>query len=66
MKQDSATRGARIQKASRHRREQQKEELRQAILEAASALFVEQGYHGFSMRQLAYTVCPAACRGSRE
>jgi AcrR family transcriptional regulator len=53
MKQDSATRGARIQKASRHRREQQKEELRQAILEAASALFVEQGYHGFSMRQLA-------------
>jgi AcrR family transcriptional regulator len=53
MKQDSATRGARIQKASRHRREQQKEELRQAILEAASTLFVEQGYHGFSMRQLA-------------
>src|SRR5260370_6740631 len=53
MKKDSPTRGARIQKASRHRREQQKEELRQAILEAASALFVEQGYHGFSMRQLA-------------
>jgi AcrR family transcriptional regulator len=47
------TRGERIQRASRHRREQEKEELRQIILKAASELFLEQGYDRFSMRQLA-------------
>ncbi len=47
------TRRERIQKASRHRRDQEKEELRQTIVEAASALFLERGYDGFSMRQLA-------------
>jgi AcrR family transcriptional regulator len=47
------TRGERIRQASRHRREHEKEELRQTILQAASELFLEQGYDRFSMRHLA-------------
>lgn len=47
------TRTERIQKASRHRREHEKEELKQIILKEAAALFLEQGYDRFSMRQLA-------------
>lgn len=44
---------ARISKRSAERREQDKEALRSAILDAASELFVESGYQGFSMRRLA-------------
>lgn len=47
------TRSERIKKASRHRREHEKEELRQTILKEAGELFLEQGYDRFSMRQLA-------------
>jgi AcrR family transcriptional regulator len=50
------TRGERIRKASRNRREQEKEELRQTILRAAGELFVEQGYDHFSMRHLAEVI----------
>jgi AcrR family transcriptional regulator len=53
MNRNTASRGERIRTASRHRREQEKEELRQMILRAAGALFLEQGYDGFSMRHLA-------------
>jgi AcrR family transcriptional regulator len=53
MEQEAPTRVERIRKASRHRREQEKEELRQTILKEASELFLEQGYDRFSMRQLA-------------
>ena len=38
---------------SRVRRERQKEELRAAILRAASELFYEKGYENFSLRQVA-------------
>lgn len=50
---ESDTRSTRITRASRRRREEQKEELRQLIITAAGQLFVERGYTGFSMRQLA-------------
>ncbi len=53
MERNVATRGERIRKASRHRREHEKEELRQTILKTAGALFLEQGYDRFSMRHLA-------------
>lgn len=53
MNRNTASRGERIRAASRHRREQEKEELRQTILRAAGALFLEQGYDRFSMRHLA-------------
>lgn len=53
MEQEAPTRVERIRKASRHRREQEKEELRQVILKVAGELFLEQGYDRFSMRQLA-------------
>lgn len=56
MARNTTTRGARIRTASRHRREQEKEELRQTILKAAGALFLEQGYDGFSMRRLAESI----------
>lgn len=47
------TRAERLQDASRQRREQQKQEVREAILDAAGALFLEQGYERFSLRQVA-------------
>jgi AcrR family transcriptional regulator len=53
MEKHVESRNERIRKASRHRREQEKEELRQTILKAASEMFLEQGYDRFSMRQLA-------------
>lgn len=37
----------------RRRKGEQKEQLRQLILKAASELFIEQGYNAFSMRKLA-------------
>jgi AcrR family transcriptional regulator len=46
-------RGERLRAASRQRREQQRQDVRQAILDAAAALFLEQGYQGFSLRQVA-------------
>ena len=50
---ERSSRDARITNASRHRRSEQKEALRQQILAAAAELFLEHGYDGFSMRQLA-------------
>jgi AcrR family transcriptional regulator len=47
------TRSERVRAASRSRREQQKQELREAIIEAAAALFLEKGYEQFSLRQVA-------------
>lgn len=50
------TRAARVRKASRERREQEKQDLRAAILRAASQLFAEHGYERFSLRQVAETI----------
>jgi AcrR family transcriptional regulator len=47
------TRIERVRKASRQRREQEKQELRQTIISAAAELFLEQGYDHFSLRQVA-------------
>ncbi|GAC1510811.1 MAG: TetR/AcrR family transcriptional regulator [Chloroflexota bacterium] len=47
------TRGERLRTGSRERRDQQKQELREAILTAAADLFLEQGYDRFSLRQVA-------------
>lgn len=47
------TRDERVRQGSRQRRDQQKQEVRQAILDAAAALFAEQGYQGFSLRRVA-------------
>ena len=47
------TQAERLRKASRERRAQQKESLRQMILDAAGELFLEHGYEGFSLRQVA-------------
>ena len=47
------TRTQRTRTASRQRRDQEKEELRQTILAAAAALFLEHGYEAFSLRQVA-------------
>ncbi len=49
----SPTQSDRVRKASRERRAQQKEDLRQAILAEASKILYEKGYEGFSLRQLA-------------
>ena len=50
------TRAARVRQASRERREQEKQDLRAAILRAASQLFAEHGYERFSLRQVAETI----------
>ena len=50
------TRAQRIRSASVQRRKQQKEDLRQMILEAALELFEEQGYEKFSLRQVAEAI----------
>jgi AcrR family transcriptional regulator len=49
----SNTREERVRAASRERREVQKQELRGVILGAASELFLERGYDGFSLRAVA-------------
>jgi AcrR family transcriptional regulator len=49
----SSTRAARLREASQQRREQEKREVREAILHAASELFLEGGYEKFSLRQVA-------------
>lgn len=50
---ESSTQAARLREVSRRRREQQKEDLRRTILDAAAGLFVEHGYEALSMRQIA-------------
>jgi AcrR family transcriptional regulator len=47
------TREKRVRAASRERRVVQKQELREVILQAASDLFLERGYDGFSLRAVA-------------
>ena len=47
------TQAQRLRQAIRHRRDQEKQELRQAILTAAGELFLEQGYERFSLRKVA-------------
>jgi AcrR family transcriptional regulator len=47
------TQDERIKTASQKRRERQKAETRAAIIEAATELFLSQGYAGFSLRQVA-------------
>ena len=47
------TQAERLREVSRRRREHEKEGLRRAILDAAAALFLEHGYEGLSMRQVA-------------
>ncbi|MCA1850249.1 MAG: TetR/AcrR family transcriptional regulator [Acidobacteria bacterium] len=49
----ATTQAERLREVSRRRREQEKEDLRRAILDAAAALFLEHGYEGLSMRQIA-------------
>ncbi|RIH90284.1 HTH-type transcriptional repressor AcnR [Calidithermus terrae] len=56
MSDPTATRQARIRQRSAERREQQKQELRRTILQAATRLFEEQGYEGFSLRQVAEAI----------
>src|SRR3954466_12950071 len=53
MTSKTTTRSERVRAASRQRRELQRTELRQLILDAAGALFLEQGYERFSMRNVA-------------
>jgi AcrR family transcriptional regulator len=50
------TRATRLREASKKRREAQKADLRQSILEAGVKLFEEKGYEGFSLRQVAEEV----------
>src|SRR6266487_6667346 len=52
-KSTAGTQAQRLRKAIRHRRDQEKQELRQAILTAAGELFLEQGYERFSLRKVA-------------
>jgi AcrR family transcriptional regulator len=53
---DLATRQARLKTGSAKRREQNKLELKQQILEAAMKLFETHGYDGFSLRQVAEAI----------
>jgi AcrR family transcriptional regulator len=47
------TRDDRIKHASRRRRKEDRAQLRQEILDAASQLFMERGYESFSLREVA-------------
>src|SRR5215213_6311078 len=47
------TRAERLREASRQRRDQEKQDVRQVILDAAADLFREHGYERFSLRQVA-------------
>ncbi|MCU0495156.1 MAG: TetR/AcrR family transcriptional regulator [Chloroflexaceae bacterium] len=49
-------RETRLRQGSRQRREHEKQELRQAIRDAAATLFETHGYEGFSLRQVAEEV----------
>jgi AcrR family transcriptional regulator len=48
-----STREERLREASQQRRSEEKQEIRQAILQAASQLFLQHGYQHFSLRQVA-------------
>lgn len=50
---ESTTRVARTQNASQQRREQERRDLRQLILQAAGNEFLEKGYDNFSLRRVA-------------
>lgn len=50
---NKTTREQRLRDRSQDRREQERQELRQLMLDAAGALFLERGYAGFSLRQVA-------------
>jgi AcrR family transcriptional regulator len=52
----SSTRAERLRKRSAERREQQKVDTRRAILDAATALFLKQGFEKFSLRQVAEAI----------
>ena len=52
----SKARSTRIQTKSKQRRKKHKEDLRLAILNAATELFLENGYEKFSLRQVAEAV----------
>jgi AcrR family transcriptional regulator len=52
-KSTQTNRNQRLRSRSRDRREHERQELRQAILAAAGTLFLEHGYAGFSLRQVA-------------
>src|SRR5260370_8016740 len=52
-KKTSVTQAERLRRAIRHRQDQEKQELRQAILTAAGESFLEQGYERFSLRKVA-------------
>lgn len=56
MSETKATRAARLREKSSARREQQKAEVRRALLDAASELFLEGGLAGFSLRGVAERV----------
>ncbi len=47
------TRADRLREASQQRRDQEKQEVRQAIITASTELFLAHGYHNFSLRQVA-------------
>lgn len=47
------TRAERLREASQERREQERQEVRQRILQASSELFLQHGYAHFSLRQVA-------------
>lgn len=47
------TRADRLREASQQRRDQEKQEVRQAIINASTELFLKHGYHNFSLRQVA-------------
>jgi len=51
-----STRATRIKEASAKRREQKKRETKAAILEAATALFLEHGHEAFSLRQVSEAI----------
>ena len=56
MDEAKPTRTVRLKEKSSARRQQQKTELRRALLDAASELFLEAGLEGFSLRQVAERV----------
>jgi AcrR family transcriptional regulator len=56
MSQSKPTQSERIKAASRQRRERQKAETRQAIIGAATELFISEGYANFSLRQVAVQI----------
>lgn len=53
MASSRSTRAQRLQARSQDRRDSERQELRQRMLDAAGALFLQHGYTGFSLRQVA-------------